>query len=513
MKDNKEMDRSLKLIAKSSIIMFLGILFAKILNYAYRITIARNLGPEVFGLFVLAISIVGFITAISSLGFPEGLVRYIAIFRGKKEDNKIRYLFKSSLLIMILCGFIGGLFLFIFAEPISMILFHNTKLINFLMVFAFVIPLILVYNVLSSTLRAFEEISWYSFIENILQNIIKLSALLLFIALGLEINSVIYSYLLGVIAVLLASYAVLKYKSPLLFKKEELEKREKTKIKKNFLKYSIPLMFFGVISGFLVLTDSSVIGYFLNAAQVGFHNAAMSIALLLLVQPLLFSKLFLPLITKEYGKNNLSLIEELGKQVQKWIFIINLPALLIMLIFPGAIINILFGEQYLVAENALRFLAVGIFILSIGSSVSENLIYMVGRSKTILYNTLFISIVNLILNIILVPRYGINGAAFSTMIVCIFLSLITLLQVRSYLSITLIGGSLVRIMLASLIPAFILIILTRMFYITAVNLIIFGSFFLLAYLFMIVISNCLDKNDFLILNSIKSKIIQTFSLF
>ena len=64
MKDNKEMDRSLTLIAKSSIIMFLGILFAKILNYAYRITIARNLGPEVFGLFVHAISKVGLITAV-----------------------------------------------------------------------------------------------------------------------------------------------------------------------------------------------------------------------------------------------------------------------------------------------------------------------------------------------------------------------------------------------------------------------------------------------------------------
>ena len=58
-KDAKEVNQGLKILAKSSIIVFIGIFLSKILIYIYRIIIARNFGPEVYGLFSLAIIIMG----------------------------------------------------------------------------------------------------------------------------------------------------------------------------------------------------------------------------------------------------------------------------------------------------------------------------------------------------------------------------------------------------------------------------------------------------------------------
>ena len=53
-KTQKEIDKGLKLIAKSSVIIFIGLIFSKIFTYAYRIIIARHFGPETYGLFSLA---------------------------------------------------------------------------------------------------------------------------------------------------------------------------------------------------------------------------------------------------------------------------------------------------------------------------------------------------------------------------------------------------------------------------------------------------------------------------
>ena len=87
--EQKEIDKDLKLLAKSSIVIFAGIFFAKIFTYLYRIIIARNFGPEVYGLFSLAIMILGFFVAFSSLGLSEGLLRYISFYRGKKQKHNI----------------------------------------------------------------------------------------------------------------------------------------------------------------------------------------------------------------------------------------------------------------------------------------------------------------------------------------------------------------------------------------------------------------------------------------
>src|SRR3989344_4690308 len=107
-KDSNESDvnKGLKIIAKSSIIIFVGVFFSKIITYFYRIIIARYFGPEVYGLFSLAIMISGWFIIFSSLGFAEGLLRYLPWYRGKKEYNKIKYLIRFSTTLTLITSII-----------------------------------------------------------------------------------------------------------------------------------------------------------------------------------------------------------------------------------------------------------------------------------------------------------------------------------------------------------------------------------------------------------------------
>ena len=83
-KETEAVNKNLSLLAKSSVIVFGGLFLSKVFTYLYRIIIARYYGPEVYGVFALAVMIVTLFVAFSSMGFGNGLIRFISFYRSKK---------------------------------------------------------------------------------------------------------------------------------------------------------------------------------------------------------------------------------------------------------------------------------------------------------------------------------------------------------------------------------------------------------------------------------------------
>lgn len=505
MHNQDDLEHSLKLFAKTSFIVFIGIFLSKIFTYVYRIIIARTFGGEIYGLFSLTLMIFGFFAAFSTFGLQRGLLRYVSLYRGKNEKEKIKYILNFSLKFLLIVTIFSGALLFLFSEIISINIFHNEGLTIFLRLFAIFVPILVFSAIFHAILRAYEKISLYSFIGNILLTFTQLIFIIIFIFFGLKKGAIIFSYNLGILAMLVASFLFCKYKLPEVFGKPKIEKKEKKKITNELFSYSWPIMFLGLIMSLFSWMDSFAIGFFKTAVEVGVYNAAVPIALLLGTVPALFLQLFFPLITKEYSKKNFGLIEQLSKQIGKWIFVLNLPFIIIMFLFPGAIINLFFGSEYIAAANSLRMLSIGFFFYSI-FILSENFLSMMGKSKTILLNLIIASTVNIILNLILVPRYGINGAAFSTMLSYIIWSLLSFFVARHYISITPLRRSMIKISLISIIPLMLLFFIKQFVPINFLSLILLGILFLLVYFLLIFLTGCLDRNDLMILKAIKKKI-------
>ncbi len=502
----EEFDSSLRLIIKSSLFVFLGVIFSKIFAYLYRIIIARSFGPEVYGLFSLALIVFLWFISLSALGFYDGVLRFIPFYRGQKKINNIRYLFKFSSIVLIISSIISGILLFLSSEIISIKLFHNSDLIIFLKVFSFMLPAYIFAYFFLTIMQAFEKIKIHSFFSDFLINLIKLILILFFIFIGLKTNAVVFSYFFGIICLLLISYFYSRKKISEIFEKTKLKKKIKEEVRKNLFSYSVPLLFLSILSSLFLYIDSFVIGYFLDAVQVGIYNAAIPITEFLSLFPCLFMRLFFPMITRKFSQKDIPFIKNLSIQIEKWILMVNLPIFALMFLFSGAFINILFGPQYIAAETALRFLSVGLFFFYSIALVSNNLLSMLGKSKIILIDTIVTSVVNLILCLILVPIYGINGAAFATMIMYIVLSLVFFIQSRHYFS----GMSLVpkflRIFLSILIPTILLAIIKQFIRVTLISIILEGLIFFSLYLFLLFFTKSLEKNDFMILSSIKKKI-------
>ncbi|MEK6906794.1 MAG: flippase [Nanoarchaeota archaeon] len=501
----EDMNFKLKKIAKSSIIVFLGIFISKLLTYVYKVVIARNFGPEIFGLFSIAIMISGWFITFSSLGLGGGLLRYLSFYIGKKDIKKARYIYQVSSRTIIFSSIFFGAILFFLSDFISITLFHNQELSLFLKIFSFLIPLSILFSIFLGILLSFERIGWYSFIFNILQNFVKVFSLILLIFLGVGIISVPFSYLLGAFFTFFISYLVCKKYIQEIFEKPLLEKKLKKKISTELFSYSWPLLFSGVVYVIFYWADTFIVGVFKTPIDVGFYNVAITIALLLSVTPELFFTIFFPMITKEYSNKKFSTIKDLSKQINKWILIINLPILILILLFPGVFINILFGKEYILAENSLRFLVLGMFFNSI-FSISEKLLSMIGKSKVVFLNILFSLSVNIVLSIFLIQKYGIEGVAFSTMLSIFILNILLAYQTKKHLLFIPLKKETLKITLSSILAGSLLVVLDWFLEVKTLALILFGFLFLLSYIFFILILKCLDKSDLLILDAIKRRL-------
>lgn len=487
---------------KVSAAIFLILAVSKLLTYGYRVIIARYFGAEQYGLFSLALMIVGWAIAIFAFGLSDGLTRFAAFYRGKNKLETVSYLFSKTRKILLISGLVGGIILFVLSDIIALNLFHDIRISMFLKIMSITVPLTIYMGPYLAMLLAFEKPVWHSFVVNVWQNLVFIGVLLIFMAFGVKSYSIAISYLLGVLGATLASTIFFMK----LVKLEPVKKnKESDKAFDELVSYSWPRMFLGIVSSLFFWIDSFVLGYFAGVKDVGYYNVAVPIAVLLGFAPEILMRPFFPIINKEYAKGNLKSIREMSKQVGKWVLFANLPLLAILLIFPGAVIGVLFGPEYFVAANALRILAIGAFSYSIGL-ISMNLISMKGDSRRVLYTFLIAFVCNAILNFTLIPLYGLVGAAIATTLSYLILSGLFFMHSNKELQIVPLKKDALKVLLSAAIASFALWAFAKYFRpISIPALIVSGIGFLILYVLILLVTKAFDNNDKSIFNSIISK--------
>lgn len=501
--EKKEVRSNLKILASSAYFVLFSIILSKILGYVYRLVVARQFGAEAYGLFSLAIMVVGISASLASLGLGEGLARFIPIYRGTNKINEARFIFKKTLKITVFLSIILAILLYGYSNFIATTFFKDPNLSDFLRIFSLSIPFAVSGGVFLAALRAYEKVREYSLTLNVVQTASRVLAILFLIYLGLQSSSISYSYLISIIIVFLVSYYYCKSRIPEILSKSKINNNKKKEITSSLLSYSLPLLITGIVYSLFFWVDSFTIAYLKSATEVGIYNSAVTIALLLLVIPEIFMQLFFPLISKENAKGNKKLISELSKQVTKWIFLINLPLLTLFILFPREGINILFGQEFISAANSLRILSIGVIAYSI-SLVSYNLVNMSGKSrKTLLYMAIA-TVVNFVLNFLFIPMQkiwfienssGINGAALATTLSMFLVSFMFIGEAYKTISVLPFRRKMGVTFIAWIVSSIALLIIKNYVSLNILSMIILALIFILIYSAMIMLFNVFDKYD------------------
>jgi len=356
---------------------------------------------------------------ISTLGLQEGATRYIAYFRGKNEERKVRGVISSSIKIALVASVIFSLILFLSADIISGNIFHISELSTPLKIFSAAIPFTVLIGIFTSIFRGFDEVKPNVYFQNILRNVLFILFLVTVALLGLSFLGVIYAYLASIVitCVVFGIYAMKKL--PLTFSAFSVKKGadDATTINpmgKELLFFSLPLLAVAILGMVMNWTDTLMLGYFKTPDVVGLYNGALPLAHLIPISLTSAGFIYVPIISGLYSKR---LIEEMGRTYQvltKWIFSVTFPLFFILFLFPEIVLNFLFGMNYIQAASALRILALG-FMFHTFLGLNGLSLMVMGETRFLMLTSLFGGISNVVLNAALIPIWGITGAASASL--------------------------------------------------------------------------------------------------
>src|SRR3989304_8277959 len=160
-------------------------------------------------------------------------------------------------------------------------------------------------------------------------------------------------------------------------------------------------------------TNTLMLGMFRPEAEVGIFNVAVKISTSTIFTLIAINTVAAPKFAEFYGGKDIRGLKKFVQQSTKLIFWTSFPILLVIAFFPSFILGII-GEEFKAGVFALLLLTIGQFISSISGSVGI-LLNMTGKQKVYQYIMIATAVLNIILNVLMIPKYGINGPAIVTM--------------------------------------------------------------------------------------------------
>lgn len=187
----------------------------------------------------------------------------------------------------------------------------------------------------------------------------------------------------------------------------------------NLKKHLPPIMLlFSMLLAQTIYTssDTTILGLIKGDVEVGLYSTSVKIYNIVNQMVASVAYVVMPQLAAGFAKNDYDEINKLLKYALNFIIVLGLPCLVGINAITKEIIYVIAGEEYLRATTSLHILTIALLFSFIGGWFSNMTLLPSGREKVCLYSCAISSTVNIILNFILIPYYGLNAAAFTTML-------------------------------------------------------------------------------------------------
>ncbi|WP_269849858.1 oligosaccharide flippase family protein [Methanosarcina horonobensis] len=177
--------------------------------------------------------------------------------------------------------------------------------------------------------------------------------------------------------------------------------------------------------------DTLMIGYFMKETDVGYYAVAIMLVQGITLLPQAVQAVTTPSIATYYGKGDFNNIQRLIKNTMLKVSAVIGCVSLVLAIFGRFLIPLIFKEEFLPAYLPMLTLLIGYSVYAAYASIGGCLA-SVGKVRIIFRIDAICAGLNTLLNIMLIPRFGLLGAASATSIALIFTALTNLYYIRRY---------------------------------------------------------------------------------
>ena len=404
-------DKTFSEIFKKGGWSFLMRIGGQVMGFLLTLIIAHYFGAKGLGDYVLSLVVLRVFTLFSKLGMDTFSIRFIASFAKKEKWKSIQLLRNKIARLLSFTSLIFSLLMYCFSQDIANLI--NTNVQHVRLNAFFVLPMAF-FMLHYQSLRGLKKIIEFSFFYRMSQATFSIISIFIITQFILDGNVPIYAYLSSLAIVSLLAFISFSYNYNQLKKINDNEQIEDLQYS-DILKVSIPLMFAQSVQFIMAWTDKLMIGNMRSPEEVGIYFTVFKLSMFASIVLMSVNSIVAPMFAEVYGKKDLDGLKKIAHQSSKIIFLTTLPLVLCFLMFPDFLLG-LFGPEF--AEKgviAFMLLSFGKLISSLSGSVG-NILQMTGK-QVVFMNILFCgAIVNVVLNLFLIPKFGINGAALASMI-------------------------------------------------------------------------------------------------
>jgi O-antigen/teichoic acid export membrane protein len=408
---------------------FAGRLLGLAFGFVVQAIVARLLGADALGVFVLGWVIVMGLGILTTFGFEGSFCRYIAMYVAQGREDRARTVLSYGVRFGLLASVAAAVGLVLLRRPVSVALFKEPRLEPVLLVISLAMVPYTLSRIYAAALRAVKDMKRSVIASEISFRVSRLVLFLVLFAAGMRLQGIVTATVLAYTVSTIVGIVFIRRRAGYL-----LDRGPAADVpKKEFLGYSGSMLAESTTAFALTESGRLFLGFYLSAADVGVYNVVALLASLATLFTMSFNAIFSPIIADVYHRGNERLMVSLLDTITRWIILLTLPVLAWFIVAGTGVLS-LFGGEFVVGYAALVVLTVAQVIDSMSASVSSCLA-MTKYQRYNVYNIMAMAAVSVVLNATLIPRMGILGASVATATAIVLVNVARLVEGKVLLGI------------------------------------------------------------------------------
>ncbi len=387
--------------------MFLGAIFEGALRFIITWYLSGALGPEGFGVYTSAVTVVTVVALASPLGVNIGILYYGARWLQAKDRPRLKGYLLAGLGVVLVTG--PTLALLLAAMGLSGRFWADKPGVSEAMVLiapAVAVVAVLLYLVFA--VRSAKDMKRSTLAMQIMVPAGLLVGVVAVTQLGLGLKAVIVAFVVSnVLAMLGAAAAAWKHFGTLLLNRAVKPAFELGAM----LRYSLPQAVPAIIYRLNLQMDILMLLALGTIAELGIYRVAVSLVVMVVMPVGAISTMFSPQVAQLYHGGHIDRLDALLKVATRWLVIVVAPIYLVLILEHRAILGF-YEPEYMASASAILVLAAGQSVHAIGAPANR-LIPMSGRAVLDMGLSIAAVCLNITLNLLLIPRFGGLGAAMA----------------------------------------------------------------------------------------------------
>jgi O-antigen/teichoic acid export membrane protein len=386
-----------------------------VLSYALMVYVSRQLGESGIGIYNLCLAISGILVMVASLGFNTSIVRFTSQYSKLEKHYLVRAVFKGIVKLTVPLSLVMGLVFFFLAETLAIQVYHDAELTLPFKLIGILLPLSVIGTINVEFIRGLKDVHISELYRNLVVQLINLAAFALAIYLGIRTIYAVDSYALGVaVAGIYTSYYIWKF-----FRRNKPIEIQSTAedspfSMKEHLIISLPMIMTSFIQLLNGKVDTIMLGIYTDTASVGIFSVALKISIITNFMISSLKTIALPKISELFWKEDMDNLKVIVSKSTNVIMLFSIPISIILLVFPEFILSMV-KDGFESGATTLRILAFTQLLNSMCGLVGA-FMNMTGHQSYFTRLVIISTVVNIALNALWIPVWGMEGAAWATLI-------------------------------------------------------------------------------------------------